>query len=87
MPAMPKIVSADDHVVEPANVWQDRLPAKYKEVGPRVARGRGVLTTTVNKVMARPRPAMCRYNSRQSPGSWQWAQACGTAWQSRATAF
>jgi len=36
MDEFPKIVSVDDHVVEPPNVWQDRLPAKYKEVGPRV---------------------------------------------------
>jgi predicted TIM-barrel fold metal-dependent hydrolase len=35
---IPKIVSADDHVVEPANVWSDRLPAKYRDVGPRVLR-------------------------------------------------
>jgi predicted TIM-barrel fold metal-dependent hydrolase len=38
MRELPKIVSADDHVVEPAMVWQDRLPAKYKDVGPRVVR-------------------------------------------------
>ena len=37
----PKIISVDDHVIEPANVWQDRLPEKYKEVGPRVVRERG----------------------------------------------
>jgi len=35
---IPKIISVDDHVVEPPNVWQDRLPEKYKEVGPRVVR-------------------------------------------------
>ncbi|HEY2429138.1 MAG TPA: amidohydrolase, partial [Acidimicrobiales bacterium] len=35
---LPKIVSADDHVVEPAHVWQDRLPAKYRDVGPRIVR-------------------------------------------------
>ncbi len=34
----PKIISVDDHVIEPANVWADRLPAKYHEVGPRVVR-------------------------------------------------
>jgi predicted TIM-barrel fold metal-dependent hydrolase len=30
-----QIVSVDDHVVEHANVWQDRLPAKFKEAGPK----------------------------------------------------
>ena len=38
MDEFPKIISVDDHVVEPPNVWQDRLPEKYKEVGPRVVR-------------------------------------------------
>jgi predicted TIM-barrel fold metal-dependent hydrolase len=30
-----QIVSVDDHVIEHRNVWQDRLPAKYREAGPR----------------------------------------------------
>ena len=34
----PKIISVDDHVVEPAGVWIDRLPSKYRDVGPRVVR-------------------------------------------------
>jgi predicted TIM-barrel fold metal-dependent hydrolase len=33
---IPWIVSMDDHVVEPPDLWSSRLPAKYKEVGPRV---------------------------------------------------
>lgn len=32
------IFSTDDHVVEPPHVWQDRLPAKYREAGPKVIR-------------------------------------------------
>jgi predicted TIM-barrel fold metal-dependent hydrolase len=36
--AFPKIISVDDHVMEPPNVWQDRLPAKFKEIGPRMHR-------------------------------------------------
>jgi len=35
---IPKFVSVDDHVIEPAGVWQDRLPAKYKDIGPRLER-------------------------------------------------
>src|SRR5438445_606220 len=38
MPEIPKIVSVDDHVIEPPGVWQDRLPASYREVGPRLDR-------------------------------------------------
>lgn len=37
----PMIVSVDDHVVEPAHVWQDWLPQRFKDRGPRVER-RGV---------------------------------------------
>jgi hypothetical protein len=35
------IVSPDDHVVEPPDLWTNRLPAKYLDVGPRVRRERG----------------------------------------------
>ena len=35
---LPKIISVDDHVVEPAHVWQTWLPEKYREKGPRVER-------------------------------------------------
>lgn len=35
---IPKIISVDDHVVEPPHVWQRWLPAKYAERGPRVER-------------------------------------------------
>ena len=35
---MPRIISVDDHVVEPPDLWQSRLPAKYKDRGPRIVR-------------------------------------------------
>jgi len=35
---LPKIVSVDDHVVEPPHVWQTWLPEKHRERGPRVER-------------------------------------------------
>ena len=35
-PRLDWLVSVDDHVIEPAHVWVDRLPAKYREVGPRL---------------------------------------------------
>ena len=37
---LPKIVSVDDHVVEPPHVWQTWLPEKYREQGPRIERKR-----------------------------------------------
>ena len=33
---LPKIISVDDHVVEPRHVWQTWLPKKFREKGPRV---------------------------------------------------
>jgi predicted TIM-barrel fold metal-dependent hydrolase len=37
---LPKIISVDDHVVEPAHVWQTWLPEKWRERGPKVERKR-----------------------------------------------
>ncbi len=33
---IPWIVSVDDHVVEPPDLWSSRLPAKYRDIGPHV---------------------------------------------------
>lgn len=30
------MISVDDHVLEPPNVWQDRVPAKYKDAAPKI---------------------------------------------------
>ena len=30
------LISVDDHVIEPANVWQDRVPAKFKDAAPKL---------------------------------------------------
>jgi predicted TIM-barrel fold metal-dependent hydrolase len=38
---LPKIISVDDHVVEPAHVWQQWLPKQYRDRGPHVER-RGI---------------------------------------------
>ena len=38
MTEIPRIISVDDHVVEPPTLWVDRLPKKYRDVGPRVER-------------------------------------------------
>ena len=36
LPADIKLISVDDHVVEPPTLWTERLPSRYKEIGPRV---------------------------------------------------
>ncbi|HXY95237.1 MAG TPA: amidohydrolase family protein [Acidimicrobiia bacterium] len=32
------LISVDDHVLEPGHVWQERVPAKYRERAPRLVR-------------------------------------------------
>ena len=36
LPADVKPVSVDDHIIEPPHLWQSRLPAAYRDRGPRV---------------------------------------------------
>ena len=33
---LPKIISVDDHVIEPPHVWSTWLPRKYAAAGPRI---------------------------------------------------
>jgi predicted TIM-barrel fold metal-dependent hydrolase len=41
---VPKIVSVDDHIIEPPDVWTSRLPSRYAEVMPRSVRMRGTMS-------------------------------------------
>ena len=38
MAELPKIISVDDHIVEPADVWTSRMPAKFKDAAPHIVR-------------------------------------------------
>ena len=42
MSRIPRIISVDDHVVEPPDLWTNRLPKKWLDKAPRVERDRGV---------------------------------------------
>ncbi|MCU0270383.1 MAG: amidohydrolase [Acidimicrobiales bacterium] len=35
---LPRIISVDDHILEPRTLWQEELPASVRERGPRVVR-------------------------------------------------
>ena len=60
-----RLFSADDHIIEHAKVWTDRLPAKYHDVGPHVVEaddreywvyeGRRGTTMGLNAVVGRPK--------------------------------
>ena len=41
MNEIPKIISVDDHVVEPPHVWETWLPEKFRDRGPKIVR-RGI---------------------------------------------
>ena len=38
----PRIISVDDHVVEPPTLWTNRIPAKFRDRAPRVERDSAV---------------------------------------------
>ncbi len=64
MPELPMIISVDDHVVEPANLWIDRLPSKYHDVGPRIKRApMGEVTFIGGKLTVKP-------GSEGAPADW-----------------
>ena len=35
MPALPRLISVDDHVLEPPDLWWSRLPKNLRDHGPR----------------------------------------------------
>jgi predicted TIM-barrel fold metal-dependent hydrolase len=38
---IPRLISVDDHVIEPAHVWAEHLPPSYRKSGPVLVRRRG----------------------------------------------
>lgn len=44
LPPDARLISVDDHVIEPPNLWQDRLPARLRDAGPRFVEVQGELT-------------------------------------------
>jgi predicted TIM-barrel fold metal-dependent hydrolase len=45
--ALPRLISVDDHVLEPPDIWTSRLPRKLRDRGPHVRRERGVIAETL----------------------------------------
>ncbi|TYK44431.1 amidohydrolase family protein [Actinomadura decatromicini] len=44
MTTIPRIISVDDHVVEPPDLWTSRLPGRFLDRGPRIVRQKGRLS-------------------------------------------
>ena len=53
---IPPIVSVDDHVVEPPDLWQQWLPARFRDAGPRVIREPYILADDSAVVVANEGP-------------------------------
>src|SRR5438552_2543907 len=41
MTELPRIISVDDHVLEPGDLWTSRLPARFRDRAPRLVRTKG----------------------------------------------
>jgi predicted TIM-barrel fold metal-dependent hydrolase len=50
---IPRIISVDDHVVEPAHVWREFLPERFRERAPKVVRMRARLPERKGVMSAR----------------------------------
>lgn len=58
-------ISVDDHLIEPARLWQERLPERWRDTGPRIVRDgdnefwayedRKIVTTGLNAVAGKTR--------------------------------
>ena len=62
---LPKIISTDDHVIEPPDVWSNRLPSKYQDVMPRIERRR-----VANIELAGGTSYSLRLTDDQGEGTW-----------------
>jgi predicted TIM-barrel fold metal-dependent hydrolase len=51
--ALPRIISVDDHVVEPPDLWTARVPARHLDRAPRLVRERGRIVEAENGAWTR----------------------------------
>ncbi len=47
MSRIPRIISVDDHVLEPPDLWWSRLPRRFRDCGPHVRRERGTVVESL----------------------------------------
>lgn len=64
-----KMISVDDHVIERPDLWTDRLPAKYREVGPHIVtvEERTVSQHVFGEVVLKPGDQVWVYEGRVNP--------------------
>src|SRR5436305_9210196 len=69
-----RVISSDDHVIEPVHLWEDRLPASDRDRAPRFWRnetgfhleieGRSFDTPGLNSLLVEGRPGMWEQDLR-----------------------
>jgi predicted TIM-barrel fold metal-dependent hydrolase len=76
LPSSTLVMSADDHLIEPAHLWADRVPAKYRDSCPRVVTVDGRQAwlyedelTYINMGSCRPLPGMPEEGFPPAPGT------------------
>ena len=57
--ALDWLISVDDHVLEPPDLWQKRLPVRYRDVGPELPPMTGAKRGS-SRICARRRPQSSR---------------------------
>jgi hypothetical protein len=84
MPGDLKIISVDDHVLEPKTVWQDRVPAKYRDrVAEEVRHVRALTWTPMSSLALWSAWSACEVptgetgDTHRSPSPTSVALACG----------
>lgn len=69
---IPPIISVDDHLVEPPDLWQRWLPQRMRSIGPKVVRSRYVPTGGRSMQASRSRQAFIMDPSSGSPEADFW---------------
>ncbi|MGH9112819.1 MAG: amidohydrolase family protein [Acidimicrobiales bacterium] len=66
LPGDAQLISVDDHVIEHPNVWQDRLPKRYRGVGPRIIEVESTTIDALGKPHVGVQQVWC-FEGRQIP--------------------
>jgi predicted TIM-barrel fold metal-dependent hydrolase len=62
-----KLISTDDHIIEPPNVWTSRLPQRHRELGPRIVEHSGHVASEAGIVVHGDKMQIWMYEGRPYP--------------------
>ena len=82
IPDIPPIISVDDHVIEPPDLWERWLPARFRDAGPKVVKASyellGAQPPYIRRVASGPTADFWEYGSL-SDGHRRGCRGCGSA--------